>query len=153
FVDAERRAKIAALLPQIETIYKDWQKEAKIPGLAVAVVVDGDTIYAKGFGVREVSTNAPADPDTMFRIASMTKSFTALAILKLRDEGKLRLDDPIGRWVPELSTVAYPTKDSPPITLRHLLSHSAGFPEDNPWGDRQLALSDEAFGALLASGI
>jgi CubicO group peptidase (beta-lactamase class C family) len=152
-VDEERRAKIVALLPQIETIFRDWIKDAGVPGAALAVVVDRDVVYAKGFGVRDVSTNAAADAESIFRIASMTKSFTALAILKLRDEGKLGLDDPVARYVPELAHLAYPTRDAPLITVRHLLSHGAGFPEDNPWGDRQLALPHDAFGALLAGGL
>src|SRR5258706_11900675 len=73
----------------------------------------------------------------------MNKSFSPMAILKLRDEGKLNLDDPAYRCIPELKNLKYPTADAPPITIRHLLSHGAGFPEDNPWGDRQLADNDK----------
>ena len=99
----------------------------------------------RGFaGYRDIATKAPVDADTVFRIASMTKSFTAMSILKLRDDGKLSLDDPAERYVPELKGLKYPTTDSPRITIRHLLSHSDGFPEDNPWGDRQLADTDDA---------
>ncbi|MBI1873706.1 MAG: beta-lactamase family protein, partial [Acidobacteria bacterium] len=87
------------------------------------------------------------------RIASMTKSFTAMSVLKLRDEGKLSLDDPAERYVPELKGLTYPTGDSPRITIRHLLSHAEGFPEDNPWGDRQLARSDDELSQMLRGGI
>jgi CubicO group peptidase (beta-lactamase class C family) len=83
----------------------------------------------------------------------MTKSFTAMSILKLRDEGKLSLDDPAERYVPELKTLKYPTSDSPKITVRHLLSHAEGFPEDNPWGDRQLADSEEQLTEKVRAGI
>ena len=83
----------------------------------------------------------------------MTKSFTALAILQLRDAGKLRLDDSVHTYVPALKDVAYLTQDAPPITIRHLLTHAAGFPEDNPWGDRQLADSPDEFIELLEAGI
>jgi len=83
----------------------------------------------------------------------MTKSFTAMAILKLRDEGKLSLDDPAERYVPELKGLRYPTTDSPRITIRHLLSHSAGFPEDNPWGDQQLADTEEQLSQMMQEGI
>ena len=83
----------------------------------------------------------------------MTKSFTALSILKLRDEGKLSLDDPVAHYVPALADLPYPTQDSPTLTIRHLLTHSEGFPEDNPWGDRQLAQSDETMRAWLRAGI
>src|SRR5204863_4720281 len=100
-------------------------------------------------GVRETRNHARVTPDTTFRIASMTKSFTALSILKLRDEGKLSLDDPVARYVPALAGLPYPTKDSPTLTIRHLLTHSEGFPEDNPWGDRQLAQSDETLRAWM----
>jgi CubicO group peptidase (beta-lactamase class C family) len=89
----------------------------------------------------------------VFRIASMTKSFTALCILKLRDEGKLSLDEPVERYIPELASLKYPTTDSPKLTIRHLLSHSEGFPEDNPWGDQQLAVSEDQFTAMLKGGI
>ena len=83
----------------------------------------------------------------------MTKSFTAMAILKLRDEGKLSLDDPVAKHIPELAKLTYPTSDSPVLTIRHLLTHSEGFPEDNPWGDRQLAQSDETLRSWLRDGI
>jgi CubicO group peptidase (beta-lactamase class C family) len=76
-----------------------------------------------------------------------------MAILGLRDEGKLSLDDPAERYVPELRGLTYPTSDSPPITIRHLLSHGAGFPEDNPWGDQQLAATEEEFSAMMRRGI
>ena len=66
-----------------------------------------------------------------------------MAILKLRDEGKLNLDDPAYLYIPELKNIKYPTADAPVITIRHLMTHSAGFPEDNPWGDRQLADNDK----------
>ena len=96
---------------------------------------------------------APPDADSVFRIASMTKSFTAATVLLLRDEGRLRLDDPVGRWVPDLAGLAGPTADSPPITLEHLLTMSAGFPTDDPWGDRQQGLPFDAFAALLRGGL
>jgi CubicO group peptidase (beta-lactamase class C family) len=83
----------------------------------------------------------------------MSKSFTAMAILKLRDEGKLNLDDPAYKYIPELKNLHYPTADAPHITIRHLLSHSAGFPEDNPWGDRQLADNDKDLMAFIGKQI
>ena len=104
-------------------------------------------------GLRDVGAKAPVDTNSVFRIASMTKSFTAMAIMRLRDEGKLSLDDPAERYVPELKKLKYPTTDSPKITIRHLLSHSAGFPEDNPWGDQQLARTDAELSAMLKKGI
>jgi CubicO group peptidase (beta-lactamase class C family) len=89
----------------------------------------------------------------VFRIASMTKSFTASTVLLLRDEGRLRLDDEAAQYVPELASVALPTRDSPPITIRHLLTMTAGFPTDDPWGDRQQGLDLAAFSRLIRGGL
>jgi CubicO group peptidase (beta-lactamase class C family) len=83
----------------------------------------------------------------------MTKSFTVLAILKLRDEGKLSLEDPVAKWLPELAHMPLPTRDTAPLVIRQLLSHSAGFPEDNPWGDQQLAATDRDLTTWLQRGI
>ena len=124
-----------------------------MPGIAYGILIDGQLAHVGTSGVTDVVAKTPVTPDTVFRIASMTKSFTALAILKLRDEGKLSLEDPAERYVPELAGLAYPTADSPRITIRHLLSHAEGFPEDNPWGDRQLAATDDDMGQMMRRGI
>ena len=76
-----------------------------------------------------------------------------MAILQLRDAGKLRLDDQAANYIPELKSTESLTKDAPVITIRHLLTHAAGFPEDNPWGDRQLGISDETFKGMIKKGI
>lgn len=124
-----------------------------MPGAVVGVIIDGELAFVKAAGVREKTGDAPVTPETVFRIASMTKSFTAMAILKLRDEGKLSLDDPVAKYVPELKDLPYPTSDSQALSIRHLLTHSEGFPEDNPWGDRQLAQSDQALRNWMRTGI
>jgi CubicO group peptidase (beta-lactamase class C family) len=153
FTDPQRRAKLATAFPEIDTIFKKFAEQAHVPGAAWGIVIDGELAHAGTAGLRDLRTNAPVQRDTAFRIASMTKSFTAMSILKLRDEGKLALDDPAERYVPELKALLYPTADSPRITIRHLLSHSEGFPEDNPWGDRQLADTDEELSKMIAGGI
>ncbi len=140
-------------LPEIDRLFADFARNNRVPGIAYGVLVDGDLVHSGFPGLRERQTMTPVTADTVFRIASMTKSFTALAILKLRDEGKLGLDDPAERYVPQLVSLTYPTTDSPKITIRHLLSHAEGFPEDNPWGDQQLAVTEDEFSALLKSGI
>jgi len=100
FTDPARRAKLEAAFPRIEKVFERFQQERRIPGAAFGIVIDGDLAYCKGFGVRDRTSQAPVTPDTVFRIASMTKSFTALSILKLRDAGKLSLEDPVARWIP-----------------------------------------------------
>ena len=148
-----RAAAFAPAFPEIDRLFSDYAREAHVPGMAWGVIVDGVLVHGGTFGVQDTTSRAPVTRDTVFRIASMTKSFTAAAILALRDEGKLALDDPAERYVPELEGLAYPTADSPRITIRHLLTHSAGFPEDNPWGDQQLAITDARMTTLMRQGI
>ena len=153
FSDPQRAAKLATAFPEIDRIMREFAQRAKVPGIAYGIVIDGRLAHIGTAGVRDVASGSPVDTSTVFRIASMTKSFTALAILQLRDAGKLSLDAPAERWVPELAGLRYPTTDSPKITIRDLLSHSAGFPEDNPWGDQQLAATDSAMAAMIRGGI
>jgi CubicO group peptidase (beta-lactamase class C family) len=153
FADSDRARKLAAAFPEIEKLFNNWFAARHVPGAVFGIIIDGELVWVKTNGVRETKDHAPVTADTVFRIASMTKSFTALSILKLRDEGKLSLDDPVARYVPALAGLSYPTKDSPTLTIRHLLTHSEGFPEDNPWGDRQLAQSDETIRAWMRAGI
>src|SRR5947207_7849605 len=153
FADPERRAKLATAFPEVDRIFRDYASAAHVPGAAWGIIVDGQLAHTGVTGYRDVPSKAPVTPDTVFRIASMTKSFTAIAILKLRDEGKLSLDDPAEKYVPEMKALVYPTSDSPKITIRHLLSHAEGFPEDNPWGDQQLADTDDQLSAMIRGGI
>ena len=96
-------------------------------------------MHAAGFGRRSLGGPAP-DERTVFRIASMSKSFTASAIMLLRDAGALALDDPAASYVPELAGWVNGAADAGPLTIRHLLTMTAGFPTDDPWGDRQQGL-------------
>ena len=153
FTDPERRQKLEAALPALDEIAVRWARDNKVPGLAWGIVIDGALARFGSVGQRNVEKGGAIDQDTVFRIASMTKSFTALAILKLRDAGKLELDAPAARYLPELASWSRPTSDSGPVTIRHLLTHTAGFPEDNPWGDRQMAISQQKFSAWLSAGI
>ncbi|WP_031527990.1 serine hydrolase domain-containing protein [Dyadobacter crusticola] len=149
----ERLNSIRATLPVIEQLYKDYAEKNHFPGLAFGLVVDGKLLLSGGKGFSEVATSTKATSQTLFRIASMSKNATAMGILALRKEGKLKLDDPAYLYIPELKTMRATTTDAPPITVRHLMTHAAGFPEDNPWGDRQLNDKDEDLIALIKSGI
>ena len=153
FADPQRRAKLATGFADIDKILGDYARSVHAPGAAWGIVIDGELAHQGVMGVRDVAAKAPVDADTVFRIASMTKSFTAMSILKLRDAGKLSLDDPAEKYVPELKNLRYPTTDSPRITIRHLLTHSEGFPEDNPWGDQQLSESEAELSRMLREGI
>ena len=153
FDDPARSTQLATAYPQVDRVMREFVAREHVPGAAWGIVVDGRLAHLGTTGLRDVEGARPVQGDSVFRIASMTKSFTAMAILKLRDEGKLSLDDPAERYVPELGGLRYPTDDAPRITLRHLLTHAAGFPEDNPWGDQQLGISEQEFTQLMRAGI
>jgi len=123
-----------------------------IPGVAYGVIVEGALAHAGGLGVVVAGSSMTPDEHTMFRIASMTKSFTAAAVLLLRDEGHLALDDPIAQHVPELAELRAPTTDGPAITVRHLLTMSAGMATDDAWADRHLDADRDAMDAIFRSG-
>lgn len=153
FADPMRLERLATAFPAVDQLMQQFTSREHVPGAAWGIVVDGRLVHVGVTGVRDVASAAPVQPDSVFRIASMTKSFTALAILRLRDQGKLSLDDRVDRYIPQLRRQRYPTTDSPPLTIRHLLTHAAGFPEDNPWGDQQLSISEAQFDRLLEQGI
>ena len=148
FNDSERLERIQRAMPVIEKMYHDFALSNHVPGYAYGIVVDGQLLYKGAAGYANLEEKIPATTSSMFRIASMSKSFTSMAILHLRDAGKLKLDDPVALYIPALKGQGL-TKDAPPITIRHLMSHSAGFPEDNPWGDRQLADSEKDLNDLI----
>ena len=137
----------------IDRAFDEYRLDAHIPGLAYGIVMDGRLVHIKGLGVQDIQSNRPVTADTLFRIASMTKSFTALSILKLRDDGRLVLDAPAETYVAEIRKWRYPTSDSPRIRVRDLLSHTGGFVTDDPWGDRQTPLPESDFTRLLMEGI
>ncbi len=152
FADDNRVEKIKSTQKVVGNILADYAKANHFPGYAYGVVVDGNLVYSGSSGYTDIAKKIPATTKSMFRIASMSKSFTAMAILKLRDEGKLKLDDPAYLYIPELKNQSL-TADAPAITIRNLLSHSAGFPEDNPWGDRHLDDTEQELINIIKKGI
>ena len=89
----QARAQDTAVL-EIDRTMENYRLDAHIPGMVWGIVQDGKLVHVKAAGVQEIETKRPVTADTLFRIASMSKAFTALSILKLRDEGKLSLDAP-----------------------------------------------------------
>src|SRR5262245_15779675 len=107
----------------VDDYIKTEMERRQIPGAAVAVAREGKLLKARGYGVANVEHDVPVTPDTVFELASVTKQFTATAIMLLVQEGKLQLDDPITSHLP-------PAPETwKPITVRHLLTHTAGFPD------------------------
>lgn len=104
----------------IDKVFAAWDKP-DTPGLALAVVREGRIVYSKGYGLAHLEYAVPITPATVFHAASVSKQFTAFAIQLLAQEGKLSLDDPVKKHVPEMQV-----ESNPPITIRHLLHHTSG---------------------------
>ena len=111
-------------LQHITRLARTFFETEQIPGGALVIVHEGQTVLAEGFGLRDVARNAPVTADTIFGIASLTKSFTSLALLLLEAQGQLSLDDDVRRYLPDFQ---YPGLDDD-VTLRHLASHTSGMP-------------------------
>lgn len=114
--DDEVKRRVGAVIDEIAT-------HPEFVGLSVAVARGDRLIVDRGYGIADLEWNAPVDASTIFRIGSMTKQFTAAAILKLVEQGKLGLDDPLSRYVPEFDT------GGRVVTIRQMLNHTSGIPE------------------------
>ena len=110
----------AALVRKLDSIAGSGVLENRAVGIAAAVVRGNDTLLLKSYGKADVEWNVPLPVDAMFEIGSITKQFTAVALLQLRDDGKLSLDDDITRWLPDFDTRGNK------VTLRRLLDHTSG---------------------------
>jgi len=113
-------------LRPLETFVRETVRRRRIPGLAFLLTQNGRRIVGKGYGYRDVARRLPVTPRTMFGIASVTKSFTALAILRLQEERRLRVTDPVVRHLPEFGTPN--PRWTERIQLHHFLTHSSGLP-------------------------
>jgi CubicO group peptidase (beta-lactamase class C family) len=108
----------------VDTVVERARKEFEVPGIAVAIVKDGNVVLAKGYGVRRMGEPAPVTPQSLFRIASNTKAFTAAALAILVDEKRIRWDDPVTQYLPAFQMYdPYVTRE---MTIRDLLTHRSG---------------------------
>jgi N-acyl-D-amino-acid deacylase len=129
----------------VDVRIRNFMQKFSIPGGAVAVMRDGRLIYARGFGYADAENKTPVQPDALFRIASVSKPITAAAIMKLVEEGRLDVDDPVAPFIAHLAPAPGATVDPrwDQITIRHLLNHAGGWdrmkpnggfdPIDRPW--------------------
>lgn len=120
------------LVSAIEIKAEEVRKERKVPSFAVGIVSGDQLVYAKGFGLRDLQEKLPAQADTLYHIGSVSKPITATLLALMLEEGKLKLSDPIQKYLPE--TVSLPTfqgKEAQ-LTLWHLATHSSGLPRDPP---------------------
>ena len=129
---------VAAAFAAFDRFFDARLAEQGIVGASFALLRDHRVAHARTFGVADLRSRRPVDAETIFHWASITKTFTAIGIMQLRDRGLLSLDDPIVAYVPELRQVYNPYGPMDAITLRMLMSHSAGFRNPTwPWGGDQ----------------
>ncbi len=118
-----------------EATVASFVKENRLPGAAVGVVHSGELVWSAGVGFADVAARRPAAPQTLYRIASITKTFTATVIMQLRDEGKLSLDDAAVAYLPELRKATSAFAPIEALTIRRLLSHESGLQSEPPGTD------------------
>jgi CubicO group peptidase (beta-lactamase class C family) len=152
FTDPERAERVRALGPAIDALFAAALDELGAPGIAYGVALDGELVHAGGCGVRDFESGSAPDAETAFRICSMTKSFMAMVVLSLRDEGRLDIDAPLAEVSADLRELAQAGPDAPPATVRQLLTMDAGLPQDDPWADRLMADDSAWVTALFARG-
>jgi CubicO group peptidase (beta-lactamase class C family) len=112
---------------QVDAVFLDWAR-GETPGAAVAVIQDGKMVHKKGYGLANLEQGAPCTPQTKFRIVSLTKAFTAMAVMILHERGLLNIDNAVCKYLPD-----YPKGDK--ITIRQLLTHTSGVQEPVPTGE------------------
>ncbi len=132
---APQAASVEEGWPAVAALYRQRLSEAGIVGSSLFLVRDGSVVAKAMEGYQDLQTKQPVDQHTIYHWASITKTFTGVAIMQLRDRGLLALDDPVVKYVPELRRVHNPHGDISQVTIRHLMSHSGGFRAGTwPWG-------------------
>ena len=141
---------VASDIKVLESWIQAQMEYRNLPGISVGIVYDQELIYKKGFGYNNLEKKILATPQTLYRIASISKTFTATAIMQLRDEGKLRLDDPIEKYLPGFN-IQNPFRDAQQITIFNLITHTSGLPRNAAfpyWTDRLFPTMKEIIAAL-----
>jgi CubicO group peptidase (beta-lactamase class C family) len=146
--DAASR-EVEAALALLEAHLEVARQDLRIPGLSAAVVLDQDMLWSRGFGLADHAREIPATPQTLYRVGSITKPFTAMMLMQLRDAGQLQLDDPLARYVPEFHLASH-LPDPRPATFRQVAAHVAGLPREAPL-DYWRTLEFPAVASVLAS--
>jgi len=127
-----KTTQVAELAHTFDERVAAFVKKHRLPGASAGVVVGDELVWSGGYGYADLETKRPNDAQTLYRIASITKTFTATAILQLRDEGSLHLDDPAVAHLPELRDAQSPFGLIETVTLRRMLSHESGLMGDPP---------------------
>lgn len=142
--------KVAAALTVLDLWIEERMDYEQIPGLALGLVYGDELVWSAGYGTSDLENETPMTPSTLFRVGSVTKLFTSVAVLQLRDAGRLGLDDPVDEHLPWFS-VNSSFSDGPEITVRQLLTHTAGLPREAPfpyWTDHVFPSREELKAAV-----
>lgn len=123
---------VAGALAAIDAYIEGVQTYAKVPGISVGIVYDQDLIWESGYGYSNLETKRPADADTLYSICSISKLFTAISIMQLRDAGHLNLRDPVGDHL-DWFNIEQAHAGSGPATIESLLTHSSGLPRESDY--------------------
>ncbi len=124
---------VRSVEPKLRRRMQELMRQHHLPGAAVGVVRRQSLAWSAGFGFADVVSARRPDAGTLFRVASISKTFTATAIVQLRDQGKLRLDDPLEQHIPEFAAVRCHHGVSTDVTLRRLMSHRSGLISEGPF--------------------
>ena len=119
------------IIRNLDGIINEYVEKEIIPGLAVGVVYDNEILYTKGFGVKNVDTKEPVDENSLFHMASVSKTFVATGIMQLVEKGKIKLDSHLTEYLPYFQLKDDRYKN---ITIRQLLSHMSGMPDVDDYG-------------------
>src|SRR5438445_6297119 len=122
---------------KVDNFIKAEMRKQSIPGLSLAVVKEGKIIYAKGYGYSNLEHKVPVKPETIFQTGSVGKQFTSMAVMMLVEDGKIGLDEPIGKYINNVP------QGWGKITIRHLLNHTSGLPDDFSDADYQRDYSED----------
>ncbi len=134
------------VLAQADELIIAAMNEDALAGLAVGIVHDGALVYARGYGLANAEEETRVTPDTVFRIGSISKTFTAIGLMQLWEQSKFQLDDPVNDYL-QAYNVRHGDPDAPPVTFRHLLTHTAGIGEFRDISDLARFRSIFALGA------
>jgi len=134
-VQSQTPKNFAQVRREFKTLYDQGMRKNGIVGSSFMLIQDGQVIAQEFFGLANQEKQQPVDENTIYHWASITKTFTAIAIMQLRDRGLLKLEDPIVKYLPELNAVHNPFGPMSELTLKHLMTHSSGFRGATwPWG-------------------
>ncbi|MEP7365575.1 MAG: serine hydrolase domain-containing protein [Acidobacteriota bacterium] len=136
-------------------VFDQWAaakaSEREQPGLSIGIVRDQELVFAKGYGYADLNNRMPATPQTLYRVASITKLFTATSTMQLRDAGKLRLDDPVAKYLDWFHLNS--TKGDVPIQVWHLMTHLSGLPRESAtpyWNTKEFPTREQVRTLLAA---